>query len=586
MDDNLSSPEAEPTLQWPDWVAVGLTLLASAAIGVYYRFTGGRQKTAEEYFSADQSVGTVMLAFTMMIAYLSAISLLGISGENYSYGAQFNLIYIGLILGTPIVSYFYLPVFYELKMMSVFEYLERRFGKTTRLLASIVNFSQICLYTGIVIYAPSLALESTTGLSGNMSIILIGLICTFYSSIGGIKAIIITDILQGALMFICVYCVIGIALRDIDSGVWGIFINAQEGGRLNFFNFDFDPTVRHTWWSLTIGGTFFFLSLFACNQVQVQRMLTAKTIGDARKALWLNVPMTMMLALTISFSGLVLYSHYQYCDPVTSGKIKSYDMIMPFFAKERLTRIPTLTGIFIAGVFSASLSTVSAMLNSLAAIALADYIKPLYKRFDREFPSDKAAMYGKILGTMIGFASIAIAFLATRLGALIQAVLAVNGAFGGPVLGLFSLGMFTEAANEIGAVIGTVISILLMVWIAFAPKPKEPFLDMKIDQCPNSTFTHPSNSSISDDVSSYLYINRLSYLWFTPLGMSFVIIIGYVVSVIAQKCSKIPQRVLNPNLFTPLVAARIKRRLEKEVKNSQIFVLDSKTFNSKESLES
>ncbi|XP_044595593.1 putative sodium-dependent multivitamin transporter [Cotesia glomerata] len=475
------------SLQLVDWITVGITLLASAAIGVYYRFTGGQQKTAEEYFSADRSIGVTLLSFTMMIAYLSAISLLGSSAENYSYGAQFNVIYIGLILGTPIVSYFYLPVFYELRTMSVFEYLEKRFGVTSRLIASITNFIQINFYTGIVIYAPALALEATTGLNENMSIILIGLICTFYSSIGGIKAIIVTDLLQGALMFICVCCVISVGLSDIEGGVWSVFDTAHKGGRLNFFNFDFDPTIRHTWWTLTIGGAYFFLSLFACNQVQVQRMLTAKTIGDARKALWTNIPMTLAMALTISFSGLVLYAYYFNCDPVILGDIKSYDMLMPYFAKNRMTEIPALTGIFIAGVFSASLSTVSAMLNSLAAIALADYIKPLYQRFGYDFRDDKAAFYGKVLGFIIGFISIAIAFIASRLGALIQAVLAVNGAFGGPILGLFTLGMFIESANEPGAVIGTIISIAFNIWIAFSPKPRTLVLDMSIDGCSNSS---------------------------------------------------------------------------------------------------
>ncbi|XP_057329009.1 putative sodium-dependent multivitamin transporter [Microplitis mediator] len=578
MENTTSTVIAESSLQWVDWITIGITLIASAAIGVYFRFTGGQQKTAEEYFSADRSIGVTLLSFTMMIAYLSAISLLGSSAENYSHGAQFNVIYVGLILGTPVVSHFYLPVFYELKIMSVFEYLERRFGVTSRLIASAINFIQINFYTGIVIYAPALALEATTGLNGNMSIILIGLICTFYSSIGGIKAIIVTDILQGALMFICVSCVIGVALSDLEGGVRSVFNIAYEGGRLNFFNFDPDPTIRHTWWSLTIGGAYFFLSLFACNQVQVQRMLTSKTLGDARKALWMNIPMTLTMALTISFAGLVLYAYYVNCDPVIAGDIKSYDMLMPYFAKNRMTKIPALTGIFIAGVFSASLSTVSAMLNSLAAIALADYIKPLYQRFGRQFPDEKAAFYGKIMGFIIGFVSISIAFIASRLGALIQAVLAINGAFGGPILGLFTLGMFVESANETGAVIGTIISISCNMWIAFSPKPITPTLPMSIDRCFNSTNLIQEDIRITSDDSSYSYVNRLSYLWITPLGMNMTIIAGYLASLVVQKLSKLPPPVSDPSLFTPFIAERIRRRQKKteDMKNSQIFVLSSR----------
>ncbi|KAK0089533.1 hypothetical protein PV325_006866 [Microctonus aethiopoides] len=564
----------EASISWPDWMVIGIMLGASAGIGIYYRFSGGQQKTAEEYFSADRSVGNVMLSFTMMIAYLSAIALLGSSGENYSYGAQFNVIYVGLLLGTPIVSYCYLPVFYELKMMSVYEYLQRRFGVATRLVACTACFILINLYTGVVIYAPALALEATTGLDGTTSILLIGFICTFYSSIGGIKAVIITDVLQGALMLICVYSVIGVALADIDGGIWTVIERAQKGGRFNL-DFDLDPTVRHTWWSLSIGGIVFYLSLFGCGQVEMQRMLTAKTIGDARRALWMNIPMTLIMALTISFSGLVLYAYYFHCDPVTAGKIKSYDMVMPHFAKDRMTQYPGLTGIFIAGVFSASLSTVSAMLNSLAAIALADYIKPLYNRFGHEFPENKVVFYGRTLGIIMGLVTMSIAFLARTLGSLIQAVLGIHGAIGGPILGLFTLGMFTESANEVGAITGLLLSTICSLILIFSPKPFTPRLPMSIDHCPNSTQIYQTPIQKIYDPSSYFYLNRLSYLWITPLGMITSFIVGYIVSLIFRKCSKIPPPILDTNLFTPLLAARIKRRRENEPKNSQIFILDT-----------
>lgn len=106
---------------------------------------------------------------------------------------------------------------------------------TARLVASIANFSQVAFYTGVVIYAPSLALEATTGLNGTISTLLIGLICTFYSTIGGIKAVIITDLLQGALMYVCVFCVLIIGIGQIDGGISGVFQIASERGRLNFF---------------------------------------------------------------------------------------------------------------------------------------------------------------------------------------------------------------------------------------------------------------------------------------------------------------------------------------------------------------
>lgn len=190
------------------------------------------------------------------------------------------------------------------KNHNFFQYLERRFGVTARLAASIANYVQLSLYTGVVLWAPALALEATTGLSSTMSVLLIGLICTFYSSIGGIKAVLATDIFQGLLMFGTVIVVIGLGLSDIEGGISTVWRIASEDGRLNFFkylnhrsyktttngsvriylrqcfqlfySFDPDPTVRHTWWTLTLGGAGFFLLNYGVSQVHVQRLLSAK----------------------------------------------------------------------------------------------------------------------------------------------------------------------------------------------------------------------------------------------------------------------------------------------------------------------
>ncbi|XP_011311899.1 putative sodium-dependent multivitamin transporter [Fopius arisanus] len=566
-------------LQWADWLAIAIMLAISAGIGVYYRFSGGRQKTAEEYFAADRSTGSSMIAIAMMVACFSAISILGWTSEIYSNGAIFFVLISGVVTATPVIAYFYLPVFYELQTLSVFEYLDRRFGSTARLTASIAYFIQYILFNGVVIYAPSLALEATTGLNGTMSILLIGIICTFYSTIGGIKAVIVTDLLQAALMFACVYCVIGVAATELEGGLWRVWATAQEGGRINFNHFEWDPTVRHSWLSLIFGGMFWFLIVLATSQVQVQRMLTAKSLGAARKALCLNVILSISLISVVVFSGLVLYAYYKDCDPVTAGKIKSYDMIMPYFAKDRMTRIPGLTGLFISGIFSASLSTVSAMLNSLAAMALADYLNPLFRRCGAELDDTKAATYGKIMAVLTGIASLGIAFLASTMGSLIQTVVAIHGALGGPLLGLFTLGMFFESANETGAIIGVVMALVASVFTAFATKPPTPVLPMSIAKCVNATLITTAQSPTSDP-SEFFYMNRLSYLWYPILGWNMAVTFGSIASFIVSKVSKVSPPILDPSLFTPILAARIRRRREREAaEGSQVFVLDTKSFD-------
>jgi sodium-coupled monocarboxylate transporter 8/12 len=188
------------------------------------------------------------------------------------------------------------------------------------------------------------------------------------------KAVLMTDVFQSILMFAAVFSVIIYAVIDKGSfaNIWEI---AQLGNRTELLNFNPDPTERHSWFSLIIGGGITFLSLYAVNQTQVQRYLTVKDLKTAQKALWLNWPILTCLSLSTSFSGLAIYSKYYDCDPVSAKVISNVDQLMPLYVVDTMGNIPGLSGLFVAGIFSASLSTVSASLNSLAAVTVEDYYK-------------------------------------------------------------------------------------------------------------------------------------------------------------------------------------------------------------------
>lgn len=162
-----------------------------------------------------------------------------------------------------------------------------------------------------------------------------------------------------------------------------------------------------------------------------------------------------------------------------------------------LSNIIMIQNKFPPGVFSASLSTISAVLNSLSAIAVEDYLKPFYKKKDKELSDARATLFGKIIAIMIGFICLAIAFLVGNFGSLVQATIAVSAAFNGPLLGIFTLGMFTEKANEKGAVIGLLTAISFMMWIILGtPKPPLSHLPVTTEGC-NFTIAEDSTSIIS-----------------------------------------------------------------------------------------
>ncbi|XP_011342156.1 putative sodium-dependent multivitamin transporter [Ooceraea biroi] len=567
-------------LQWQDYLIITGVMSVSIFIGIYYRFSGGRQRTAAEYFSADNSMGIFPLAVAMMASQISAVSMLGMSGETYIRGSTIVFLYICSIFVIPIISFCHLPVFFEIKVVSIYEYLEKRFGLYMRLLVSAANFTETMLLTGVMLYAPSLALEATTGLSSTMSILILAIICTFYSTIGGIKAVLVTDIFQGFLMFIALGTIIGIIAMNIDDGIIGIWRIAQEDNRLDFSNWSLDPTIQYTCWSTLLGGAAIFLSFFAVNQVQIQRLMTTKKLKVARQALLWCTPLIVLIGVLTCFAGLSIYAVYRNCDPVASGKINTYDKILPYFSAERLT--PGVVGIIVSGIFSASLSTISAMMNSLAAVALEDYVKPLHRKFGADFSDQKATFTAKALTLINGVICLFLALIAKTMGTLVVIAISIHGAIGGPILGIFTLGMFSETANELGTIIGMITALVVCLWAAFGkPKPPIPSLPVSIEGCANSTMLMladqvSSNSTLQPDPSSYFYLYRISYLWYNPIGLTITLVVGYVASLVVRVIQRKTNIEHDPSLFVPFLAARIRRRRQDAEKttNSQLFVLE------------
>lgn len=561
-----------------DYVVFAIVLCISAGIGIYFRLTGGKQKTTKEYLLADRNMSVLPVAFSLMASFMSAVTLLGVSTENYQFGTMFVIINISYLLATPIAAYLFLPVFYQMNTTSVYEYLEKRFGKTTRLCASLAYSLQMILYMGIVLYAPALALEAVTGLDKVTAILSLGIVCTFYSTIGGMKAVLFTDVFQSILMFAAIYSVI-ICAGIKAGGLGPIWASAENGDRIEFFNFNPDPTTRHTWFSLIIGGGVTYLSLYGVNQTQVQRLLTVRDLKASQNALWCNIPILSLLSFSTSFSGLAIYYYYQNCDPLLQGRIESRDQLMPLFVIDTMSNYPGLSGLFVSGIFSASLSTVSSAVSSLAAVTLEDYVKPLFLIIKkRPILEHSTTLPSKIIACIYGFICIGLAFVAQSLGGVLQASLTIFGVVGGPLLGLFTLGMFTTRANQKGSLFGLMCGLSFGFWIGFGgPKPPPKLLDFKTDGCDYLVnVTARSFASVKADMliaektdDEYLWIYKLSYLWYSVMGLLITIIVGYMFSLIFAKLSwdhndiiyiNSNRNCINYDLFVPPLSRRLKNK--------------------------
>jgi len=542
-----------PSFSLPDYLVLAAVLLVSSMIGLYYRFSGGKQKTDREFLMADRGASVIPVAFSLMASFMSAITLLGVTMENYTFGTQFVVINISYLISTPVAAYIFLPVFYKLQSASVYKYLEQRFGYTTRLLASLAFTTQMTLYMGIVLYAPSLALSAVTGLNFAGSVISIGLVCTFYSTLGGMKAVLMTDVFQSILMFAAIYTVIVCSCIDAN-GVTPILETAWERERIEFFNYSFDPTVRHTIWTQMIGGCFVYCSLYAVNQAQVQRLLSLPSLKAGQSALWLQVPILMLLSFSTSFAGLCIFYYYRDCDPISSGQISKGDQLLPLFIVERMSSMPGLPGLAVAGIFSGSLSTVSSAINSLAAVTLEDYIRPCFKSISDQ----SVSILVKFLALLFGGLCIGLAFLADLLGTgVLQASLTIFGVVGGPLLGLFTLGVIFKRVEQRGAITGFLCGLFFVGWIGFGgPKPPPIRLPVSTDNCTEAVLLDVSEASATTDEvtlsDQYFYLYRISYAWTSAIGFLVTTLIGIVISEIVRFVSSSQMEVEDSLLATCL----------------------------------
>lgn len=242
--------------------------------------------------------------------------------------------------------------------------------------------------------------------------------------------------------------------------------------------------------------------------------------------------------------------------------------------------LPGLPGLFIAGIFSAGLSTISAALNSLAAVTLEDYVKPVYSHYTRkELGPTSSATVGKMIALAYGLISIALAFLAELLGGVLQAGLTIFGVVGGPLLGVFTLGMTSETATESGAITGMILSLVFLLWIAYGqPRPVPPKLVLSKHGCDVNTIKNITLNALEGsmklspqkiDDTSYFYLYRISYMWYAPLGFLITVIVGLLVSNIVRCMFRRTQKELDPNLFFPVIGKRLRKKQSLHIECSE-----------------
>lgn len=554
-----SKDELVAKFGWEEYVIFGLMLGVSASIGVFFAWKG--QKNNAEFLYGGKSMGTLPMAMSLFASFMSAITLLGTPAETYLNGTMYCVLVFCYPLTMAASAYIYMPVFYKLNVSTSYEYLEWRFARPVRILASACFTLQMTLYMAIVVYTPALALSQITDFDVDLICAVVFLVCIFYTSIGGIKAVMWTDTFQTLVMFGS-YLAIVIKGNNDSGGATTVYDRSYQTGRIELFNFDLDMTTRHTVWNLIIGGYFVWLTLYGINQTQVQRYLSVRKQSDIRRAIWWNMFGVIALLLMCAYAGMVIFAYYDTsgCDPVRAKLVDKTDQLLPLFVMQVMGDIPCVPGLFVAGVFSGALSTVSSGLNSLAAVTLQDFIQAAC---NVEISEKSKIWTTKGLAVGYGVLSYGVVFLVKYFPAVLEAALGLYGIVGGPVLGVFTLGMFNPWANAIGAFTGTMTALIFTMWIGFGQTAAKNFgtykitpLPTRVDGCPagwvNETTTATSGLLPEEDETDFnhLALYNISYMWFSTIAVMTCFTVGSIVSFLTR-----PQdpKKLNPDLISEIL---------------------------------
>ncbi|KAG8325420.1 hypothetical protein J6590_067869 [Homalodisca vitripennis] len=218
---------------WVEYSVFCSMLLLSLLVGVYFGYFQ-KQDTVAEYLLGGRTMGVLPIALSQVFSHVSGVSLVGLPAEIYVFGSQYAVIFLPITVTVLLVNYVYLPVFYHLQLNSLYEYLELRFSRGTRTLGSLIFALNLVISAPLVIYVPALAFNQVTGLDVHIVTPIVMLICIFYTSIGGLKAVVWTDAIQGVFTLGSNFFVVGLGFMYV-GGIMQVLRTNEEGGRLELF---------------------------------------------------------------------------------------------------------------------------------------------------------------------------------------------------------------------------------------------------------------------------------------------------------------------------------------------------------------
>jgi solute:Na+ symporter, SSS family len=455
-----------------DYTVLGAYLLAMVGVGFWF---ARRNRSADDFFRGGQTVPWWVAGCSIFATMLSSITFLAIPAKAYSQDLVLLVANLMIPVVAPLAVFLALPFFRRMNLTSAYEYLESRFNRAVRLMASGLFAAFHLFRIGIVLSLAGLALASFTPLSPAQSVVLAGVLCVIYSTLGGLLAVVWTDTIQTFVLLGAILFSIGLAMSHVDGGPAGVVQIALADGKLHFANWDFSAgsISMLAIWVVVLGGIGQNVSSYVADQSVVQRYMSTPDARTAARSIWTNAAMALPASLLFFGMGTVLYAFYKTHPGLLDPGMKT-DQIFPLFIA---TQVPVgLAGLIVAGIFAAAQSTVSTSMNSAATAVVTDFLKTL-RICDN---ARNCLLVGRSLNLVFGVLGTLLGLLFVRPGitSLFDSFLTLIGLFLGSLGGIFLLGMLTRRANGSGALCGLALAFVLLLavrfgtnihWLLYAP---------------------------------------------------------------------------------------------------------------------
>ncbi len=498
-------------------------LLSYLAVVMYIGFRSTKkQKSLEDFFLAGRKVPWWAAGVSIITADMSAISYVGAPAWAFQKDLRLAVALFLFPVFMLLVVYLFIPVMARLKLFTIYEYLEKRFGLPSRLLASLMFILIVVGRLAVVIYTTSLILSVITGLPIALCIWVLAGVTATYTILGGMEAVIWTDVMQFCVLVFGMILILGVIVFAFGGHVGQMWRIAAQGGHTRMLDanlFSFSLKTEVTLLGLIVGGAVTNVAMYGSDQVIVQRYLTTGSKHEMAKAVMFNGIVTLPVMGMLWLAGIGLAAYYA-VHPALAATLTNPDQVVPHFITNALN--PVVGGLIIAGIFAATMSTLSCGLNSLTTASMVDF----YLRFRGQEAPAESSGESTLKGDLsiarwctLGWAVLSTigAMFVDQLGTIIKAMGIINGFFVGPLLSVFLLGFLTTRANSFGAFGGAIAGTALTAVVATMPVHWLPSVLQ-----PSSVFP-------------------ISWLWYGPVGCLFTMLIGYLLS-LARPAPK-PQKI-------------------------------------------